>query len=101
MNTTSTISGWENRFLCQIPRFQSQYNVHEYRHRSTVIVGEYEGGGQGAFTLYDTQKNSEIWRGTHNHTAFYSGGLVKTKLLNYIFKNSKGKLLAVRGNIFL
>ncbi len=25
--------GWENRFLCQIPRFQPQYNVHEYRHR--------------------------------------------------------------------
>jgi hypothetical protein len=24
--------GWENRFLCQILRYQLQYNVHEYRH---------------------------------------------------------------------
>ncbi len=24
--------GWENLFLCQIPRFQPQYNVHEYQH---------------------------------------------------------------------
>jgi hypothetical protein len=32
-NITSAIFGWETRFICQIPRFQSPYNVHEYRHR--------------------------------------------------------------------
>jgi hypothetical protein len=30
---------WKNRFLCQMPRFQPQYNVHEYRHRWSRVGG--------------------------------------------------------------
>jgi hypothetical protein len=31
--TTSAMFGRENWFLCQIPTFQPQYNVHEYQYR--------------------------------------------------------------------
>ncbi len=40
-NTTSTIFGCKSRFLCQISRFQSQYNVHEYRHRCIIFLKQY------------------------------------------------------------
>jgi hypothetical protein len=56
--------GWENWLLCQIPRFQPQYNVHEYGHRSvdleqyvTVlsrdlgIIGGRNGGRGGGYQL--------------------------------------------------
>jgi hypothetical protein len=40
--TTSALFGCENWFLCQIPRFQLQYNVPEYRHsfllKKTIFV---------------------------------------------------------------
>jgi hypothetical protein len=36
--TTSAMFRWENQFLCQIPRFQPQYSVHEYRHCSAGIT---------------------------------------------------------------
>jgi hypothetical protein len=77
----------ENQSLCQMPRFQTQYKVHEYRHRELAVI--YWDGNPTKYQLLDNKlalsqgwnriTKSLIYENQHHQRSFSIIGTVILK----------------------